>query len=578
MASQESGQNNSVQDESFKKQLDKAAESTRELENQKPNPVVEKITEYVPAAAKILPARQNPPKEEDKPPGPPERPHHDDKIEDFDDGMSPFLGITPPTDIVAKQRPDGEFPISKGYNLLSVSRDGKGNATPNYLRLIKDAIALGGITVQAASRYLLPSAVEALKPSNSDRIVRRLLEAGADIRRMSISHSILLYARTTASAKLLIEAGAPVNFAGRTWFTPIQQAAIRNDLDMVTLLLGAGADLNLVCADARDLLSRNSCAAENGHILDGISLALISPLMFAMGHENFDMARCLLHTGGTSNGPMASHPKGENPRLCPIVQWNTIHLYMLKWWRAARSWKDALPQYTRQVAEAEINDYGLVYTLTEDRVGVNKKPCSYPVLPALQTASLNGNNSLFRLLVQRGGDIHAQTAAGGLTCLQAAAMLGSQELVELLLQMGARVDDYQIGNDMTILQAAVLSGSIGTVRAVLHAGANVNDSRGVCSALYHAAYGQDLEMCAFLLRSGALVDQENRDSPLIAAIFRDSHVMANLLLEARGNPNSCTRLLHRKWSESSMPHIHHKEEDENDVQLWQLLVTGVTSP
>ncbi|KAF5248893.1 hypothetical protein FANTH_5696 [Fusarium anthophilum] len=541
----------------------------------------------------------------------------------------------------------------------------------NYLRLIKDAIALGGTTVQAASRYLLPSAVEvgdldllklflhntrgpsfssryldralavainnvdgpmvdlllknganttrssfdyelpirqALKSSNSDGIVKSLLEAGADIRRMSISHSILLYARTTASAKLLIEAGAPVNFAGRMWFTPIQQAAIRNDLDMVTLLLGAGADPNLVCDDARDLLSRNSYVAENGHILNGISLALISPLMFAMGHENFDMARCLLHAGATSDGPMTSHPKGENPRLCPIVQWNTVYLHMLIWWRVARSWKDALPQYTGQVTAGktceifealsqpavniysfardwhldgtplrtavEINDYGLVYTLTEDMADVNKTPCPYPVLPALQTASLNGNNSLFRLLVQRGGGVHAQTAAGRLACLQAAAMSGSQELVELLLQMGARVDDYQIGNDTTVLQAAVISGSIGTVRAVLHAGANVNDSRGVCSALYHAAYGQDLEMCAFLLRSGALVDQENRDSPLIAAIFRDSHEMANLLLEARGNPNSCTRLLHRKWSESSMPQIHYREEDENDVQLWTPLAAA----
>ncbi|CAG7565447.1 unnamed protein product [Fusarium equiseti] len=82
MTSQESG-NSNVQDEPFKKQLDKAADETREMENQKPNPIVEKITEYVPAAAKILPARQSPPKEEDKPPGPPERPHHDHKIEDF---------------------------------------------------------------------------------------------------------------------------------------------------------------------------------------------------------------------------------------------------------------------------------------------------------------------------------------------------------------------------------------------------------------------------------------------------------------------------------------------------------------
>jgi ankyrin repeat protein len=278
----------------------------------------------------------------------------------------------------------------------------------NYLRLLKDAIALGGLTVQTASRYLLPSAVEggdldllklllqaargpsfssrylnralavainnvdgpmvdlllknggnatrspfdgelpirqALKLNNSDRIVRSLLESGVDIRRMSISHSILLYARTTASAKLLLEAGAPVNFAGRMWFTPLQQAAIRNDLDMVTLLLGAGADPNLVCDDARDLLVPNSCVAGNGHMLDGISLALISPLMFARGHGNFDMARCLMDAGATADGPMANHHKGENPRLCPISQWNIVYLYMLRWWGVARSIKDVLPRF-----------------------------------------------------------------------------------------------------------------------------------------------------------------------------------------------------------------------------------------
>ncbi|KAF5629602.1 multiple ankyrin repeats single kh domain protein [Fusarium sp. NRRL 25303] len=543
----------------------------------------------------------------------------------------------------------------------------------NYLRLIKDAIALGGLTVQAASGYLLPSAVkvgdldllklflhtargpnlssrhldralavaidnvdgpmvdvllqnganttrssfddelpirQALKLNNSDRIVRSLLKSGAEIRRMSISHSILRYARSTASAKLLLDAGAPVNFAGRMWFTPIQQAAIRNDLDMVTLLLGAGADPNLVCDDARDLLLRNSCVAENGHVPYGISLALISPLMFAMGHHNFDMARCLLNAGATTDWPMASHHKGENPRLCSIFQWRTVHIRMLRWWRVVRSWKNALPQYPGKVAAGkiceifealsqpavniysfacdwhldgtalqaavEINDYELVWILTEDGVDVNKIPCSYPALPALQTASLNDNTSLFRLLVQRGGDIHAQTAAKGLTCLQAAALLGSQELVELLLQMGARVDDYQSGNDTTVLQAAVISGSIGTVRTVLHAGADVNDSRGVCSALYHAAYGQDPQMCAFLLRRGALVDQEkSRDSPLIAAIFRGSHDMVKLLLEARGNPDSCTRLVHRKWSESGMPHIQYREEeDKNGVQLWTPLAAA----
>ena len=43
MTSQESGNNdNNIQEEPFKKQLDKAADETREMENQKPNPIVEK--------------------------------------------------------------------------------------------------------------------------------------------------------------------------------------------------------------------------------------------------------------------------------------------------------------------------------------------------------------------------------------------------------------------------------------------------------------------------------------------------------------------------------------------------------
>ncbi|KAF5021513.1 hypothetical protein F66182_6456 [Fusarium sp. NRRL 66182] len=101
MTSQESGQNSNVQEETFKDQLDRAATETRELENQKPNPIVEKITEYVPAAAKILPSGQSPPREEDKPPGPPERPHHDHKIEDFvrdqhrSQGVEGILGNAP---------------------------------------------------------------------------------------------------------------------------------------------------------------------------------------------------------------------------------------------------------------------------------------------------------------------------------------------------------------------------------------------------------------------------------------------------------------------------------------------------
>ncbi|KAM5345037.1 hypothetical protein ACJ41O_010899 [Fusarium nematophilum] len=83
MASSQTNEEASASQETFKEQLDQAAQDTRDAETQKPNPIVEKITEYVPAAAKVLPGKQSPDHEEQKPDGPPERPDHDDKIEEF---------------------------------------------------------------------------------------------------------------------------------------------------------------------------------------------------------------------------------------------------------------------------------------------------------------------------------------------------------------------------------------------------------------------------------------------------------------------------------------------------------------
>jgi hypothetical protein len=59
------------------------------------------VTEYVPAAAKILPGKQSPSRDEVKPEGPPERPDHDDKIEEFvrdqhrSQGTDGILGSSP---------------------------------------------------------------------------------------------------------------------------------------------------------------------------------------------------------------------------------------------------------------------------------------------------------------------------------------------------------------------------------------------------------------------------------------------------------------------------------------------------
>ncbi|GJN85689.1 hypothetical protein PLIIFM63780_009259 [Purpureocillium lilacinum] len=87
MASERTNKSEEEQQASFKEQLDRIAVASREGEQEsKPNPIIEKITEYIPAASAILGGGSHQqPQEETKPeiPGPPNRPDHDHKIEEF---------------------------------------------------------------------------------------------------------------------------------------------------------------------------------------------------------------------------------------------------------------------------------------------------------------------------------------------------------------------------------------------------------------------------------------------------------------------------------------------------------------
>ncbi|RDA90052.1 hypothetical protein CP533_2384 [Ophiocordyceps camponoti-saundersi (nom. inval.)] len=79
----------SCNDDSFKEQLDRQA--TQERAPQPPNTLAAKITEYIPAAAKVLGDQQQQQQEVEEEAaaptkaqsGPPNRPVHDDKIEEF---------------------------------------------------------------------------------------------------------------------------------------------------------------------------------------------------------------------------------------------------------------------------------------------------------------------------------------------------------------------------------------------------------------------------------------------------------------------------------------------------------------
>ncbi|UNI18666.1 hypothetical protein JDV02_004920 [Purpureocillium takamizusanense] len=88
MASERTNKTEEEQQASFKEQLDRIAIASREADHEsKPNPIIEKITEYIPAASAILGGGSHQQPQEEKKsteiPGPPDRPDHDHKIEEF---------------------------------------------------------------------------------------------------------------------------------------------------------------------------------------------------------------------------------------------------------------------------------------------------------------------------------------------------------------------------------------------------------------------------------------------------------------------------------------------------------------
>ncbi|KEY73290.1 hypothetical protein S7711_01409 [Stachybotrys chartarum IBT 7711] len=85
MASENVQDANVPNEAAYKEQLDhRAMESRTAAQPKQANTIVDKITEYIPGAAKIL-GGSGEEKHESKPqpPGPPERPVHDPNIEEF---------------------------------------------------------------------------------------------------------------------------------------------------------------------------------------------------------------------------------------------------------------------------------------------------------------------------------------------------------------------------------------------------------------------------------------------------------------------------------------------------------------
>ncbi|KAF4963527.1 hypothetical protein FSARC_8464 [Fusarium sarcochroum] len=540
----------------------------------------------------------------------------------------------------------------------------------DYLELMRQAIALGGLTVQAFSSCFIPSAAEmgdqdlllfllnssggtavarrdlakaldvaigkldasmvdlllrnganpngppscfqgplkrALGLHDGAIIVERLLKAGANCQDGQSLPSLLLRARTVTSVSLLLAAGAAVDHTGRFSCSPIQKAASRNDLGMANLLLNANANPNLIRFDTKYL----SLDYLSGRELSGycdIFLAVIPPISLAAGYGNVEMVERLLEAGAEVNvfklvniqlhnlidekaRALINYTKEKKiPMPHDIFQY--LRLLKQSPLQACLSATGVNPTERRKIAElllqsdvdihapasywqgrtalqaaAEIEDCHLIDTLIKNGANVNEAPAADGGLTALQAASLSGNIMLVKWLIQQGANIHAQPAMiRGFTCFQAASASGNLELVNLLLQMRAEVNALAT---TPCFEAYLTYDSGGFLQHMLVNQPRPADYPGAASALYHAAYTRNYDLCALLLREDALTDLGDMPSPLIAAVFRGSHVIVSRLLDAQAEPNACTQLVH--WEKA---YGHTGNFTDSHSEYWTPLVAA----
>jgi ankyrin repeat protein len=212
--------------------------------------------------------------------------------------------------------------------------------------------------------------------------------------------------------------------------TALHIASAQGEVDIVSLLLDRGANIDLRLPDADTPLQTS------------LNLELI-------GLKNLDVFELLLSRGADINAPPAS-PMGFTALQFAI--------------RASR-WSEFLPRII-----------SLVQRLLGLGARVNDSPARHSGQTALQAASESGNLDLVLLLLDQDFEINAPAAKeyGG-TALQYATMGGHIKIVQLLLKRGAEANapGSKIGG-RTALESAAAHGRLDVAQILINAGADHN--------------------------------------------------------------------------------------------------------
>jgi ankyrin repeat protein len=327
--------------------------------------------------------------------------------------------------------------------------------------MVARLIAAGSRVDNATTGGVTPSFVAA-RHCRLD-VLKMLIAAGADVNKASANGCTPLHmAAQEGHAGVVSEiikkktAGVDLNAALRggesAGVTPLFHAAQNNRLDVVTLLISAGADVNKARFD--DGCTPLHKAAQHGHAgvvsvlietagvdlnaaMTGDDSAGVTPLLLAAQNNRFDVVTLLIAAGADVNKAGAD---GCTP----------LH-------RAAQEGHAGVVSEIIETVGVDLNA-----ALTDDEsAGVT------PLFFAAQGNRLD----VVTLLIAAGANVSSIALASGCTPLHAAAQMGHADVVDPLIAAGANVNAI-CADGATALSIALRRGHAEVVQKLRAAGAN----------------------------------------------------------------------------------------------------------
>ena len=160
--------------------------------------------------------------------------------------------------------------------------------------------------------------------------------------------------------------------------------------------------------------------------------------------------------------------------------------------------------------------------------------------PLVKMATEQGNASLVRMLLQAGACVN-DDKAGGLHLVKLATEQGDFDIVSQLIKHGASfVPQERDPNKKSLLIIAVEKGNASLVRVLLQAGASINeDNAGGLHLVKLATEQEDVDIVSQLIKHGARVDPGEHDpskiTPLIIAVKKGNAALVKILLQGGAN-------------------------------------------